>query len=133
MNIIIQLPLLTIRRGSPYLQRKGVKSLRPESLEFTFEQIANSLNALLLGVRPYNLFVDNKATDQLGGYSYECVLPSNKYERIVVKVPSLPPVIKNDEIDGEIFITFSGFAGRFYKDRGGNYQLSCKAIQAHIE
>jgi hypothetical protein len=85
---------------------------------------------MALSIRPYKLYENGQATDKIGGYSYECLAPMNNYEKFVVKVPNLPPIIDNESLSEQTFVTFEGFVARFYRDRGGYYQLSCKAEKA---
>ena len=104
--------------------------LRPENILLTLEQVANSSRVKLVSVSPYKIYDQGRPTEQIGGFAYECVCPANRYEKIVVKVPDLPPVINNEYINEDTFITFEGFIARFYKDRLGRYQLSCRAEHA---
>ena len=104
--------------------------IRPENISLTLEQIANSSRVKLVNVSPYKIYDQGRPTEQIGGFAYECVCPANRYEKIVVKVPDLPPVISNDQIDETTFVAFEGFGARFYRDRMGRYQLSCRAERA---
>lgn len=106
--------------------------IRIENIRLSLEQIANDSQLLVLSVGPYKLYENNQVTDKIGGYYYECVAPKNKYEKIVVKVPNHPPVIDNNDIEEQTFITFEGFEARFFRDRNGGYQISCKAEKAYI-
>lgn len=103
---------------------------RIESIKLTLEQLANDNKVLLLSVRPFKLYVNGQATDTIGGYSYECVTPKSGYEKLVVKVPDLPAIIDNDAITEGKKISFNSFTAKFYRDRNGYYQLSCKASKA---
>ncbi len=104
--------------------------IRIENIIFTLEQLANAKQVLLLSVKPYKLYSDGQVTDQIGGHSYECVMPMAGFEKIMVKVPNLPAVIATEQISDQTFVTFDGFSGKFWRDRTGNYQLSCKAEKA---
>lgn len=74
--------------------------------------------------------MDGKRTDEIIGYNYECVLPDNMYEKIVVKIEELIPSIPPETLEEEssIPISFDGFVGKFRKDfKTNRYILSCKA------
>lgn len=87
---------------------------------------------LLLAVEPFNKFVDGKATNEIGGQTYTIVAPLNGYERYLIKVPDHPAVIKQEEINGSILISFENLVAKLYKDRNGDIQISCKADKAII-
>jgi hypothetical protein len=106
--------------------------IRIENIQFSLEQLANAPEVMLLGVNPYKLYVNGQPTDQIGGQAYECVLPKAGFEKITVKVPDLPPVMTNDKMSEQVFVKFEGFNAKFWKDKSGNYQLSCKATKAII-
>ncbi|MGF7050577.1 hypothetical protein J2T13_005127 [Paenibacillus sp. DS2015] len=106
--------------------------MKIENILLTLEQVANDSQLLLVGVNPFKLYENQQVTDKIGGISYECVAPKNKYERLIVKVPSHQPIIENEDIEEDTFIQFIGFIGKFYRDRNGYYQLSCRAEQAFI-
>jgi hypothetical protein len=104
--------------------------IRIENIQFSLEQLANAPEVQLLSVNSYKLYVNGLVTDQIGGQAYECLMPKANYEKIVVKIPDLSPVITNDKITDHIMVKFDAFVAKFWKDKSGNYQLSCKASKA---
>lgn len=104
------------------------------TLRFAFPQIAGSDNGILTGVRPYREYVDGKATDKVLGYSYVVICPSNKYERIVIKVEQAAPVITPEELEQkkDCRIRPVNFEGRFYRDKNGVYAFSAKATAMEV-
>lgn len=99
------------------------------SLKFTFQQIAGSDSGILTEVRPYRQYVDGKVTEKVQGYSYVVICPSNKYERVVIKVEQAAPTITPEELEQkkDLKVKPVSFVGRFYKDRNGEYSFSAKA------
>jgi len=106
--------------------------MRIEDVNLSLEQIANDDVVLLLETRPYYAYVNQQKTDKVEGYTYVCCCPKQKYERIMVKIESSQPIIENDKIVADTYVSFDGFNGRFYRDRNGVYQLSCKAEAVHL-
>lgn len=118
--------------------RNGGHNMANNNRKFTFnsQQVFNDPKpdpkVLLLAVEPFNKFVDGKVTNEVGGQTYTVVAPLNGYERYLVKVPDLPAVIKQEEINGSILISFENLVAKLYKDRNGDIQISCKADKAII-
>lgn len=103
--------------------------MKPENLELSLEDIAKSVTCYLTRMFPYYKFDNGNKTDEIIGYNYECALPDNMYEKIVVKVEEKVPSIASETLEeGSIPVTFEGFVGKFYKDfKTNSYKLSCKA------
>ncbi len=104
--------------------------MRPEDVRLDLPSIAHANEVLLVTMSPYNVYESNVKTDKIGGIAYTCVCPQAGYEKILVKVPDLPPIITVDLLTESTLITFVSFEGKFWRDRSGNYQLSCKAEKA---
>lgn len=105
--------------------------LRPSDFVINnFSDLAQGETSLCVGVRPYKDYKDGIAGD-IGGYSYDLVLPMRKYECIAMKVPG------SALINPEIFSSpnavvqieqIQDFSARWYKTASmSEYALSCKA------
>lgn len=105
--------------------------LRPSDFTISnFSELAQGQTALCVGVHPYKNYKDGIAGD-IGGYSYDIVLPFRKYEHISMKVPG--SALINPELfstpDAAVQIEqVHGFSARWYKTANmSEYALSCKA------
>ncbi|WP_258111602.1 hypothetical protein [Alicyclobacillus sp. SP_1] len=106
--------------------------MRLEGKSFDFQAIVGSPEVLCISEGPYYKYVNGVKTDQVEGVAYTCVLPKLGYERVVVKVPGHSPVITNEQLSEPVLMTFESAICKFYRDRSGDYQLSCKADKAIV-
>lgn len=106
--------------------------LRPSDFIITnFAELAQGQTGLCVGVRPYYKDYKDGIAGEIGGHSYDIVLPFRKYEHISMKVPG------SALINPELFSTpnavvpieqIQGFSARWYKNANmTDYSLSCKA------
>jgi len=102
------------------------------TIPLNFEQINGGMNScLILDTSKSFEYVDGKRTDNQLGIRYDCVLPNNKFEKISIKVlGETEPSISREEIDsnaGSVEVVITGFEGKLYRDRFGNFDISCTA------
>ena len=77
---------------------------------------------------------DNKPTGRVLGTRYGVVCPKRKYAALTVKVPGLPPVITQAEIDNSedpIWISFDSYVGKIFS-MNGEIGISSKADKAML-
>ena len=106
--------------------------LKPSDFIITnFSELAQGQTGLCVGVRPYYKDYNNGIAGEIGGHSYDIVLPFRKYEHISMKVPG--SALINPELfstpDAAVQIEqVHGFSARWYKTANmPEYALSCKA------
>ncbi len=95
-----------------------------------FSDLANSEQAMCVGVRPRKAYHDGIAGEIIG-FTYDIVLPSRKYERIslIIEGDAIidPELFKMENISVPIE-NIKNFEGRWYKNQQmADYGLSCKA------
>ncbi len=108
--------------------------MTPESLIITFPMLTNGLDSSILtnfqAIYEFSKET-NKRTDKQIGISYEIVLDSNNYEKLVVKTSDLKPAISLEELEKAktpIRCSFEGFKARFYRNyRTNTYALTASA------
>jgi hypothetical protein len=100
-------------------------------LELPWALIARSKTCLVNAVAQWFDYVDGKRTEKQKGYLYSCVLPSNGYQTIVVKVEESAPSITVEQIEaagGAVEVEPVNFVGKIYVPQGGRAgEVSCKA------
>lgn len=103
--------------------------MKISELTFSIEQIAKDDMVIVIGVRKYMEYVDNKASDKVAGYQYEVVCPRAKYASFNIKVAEKKPSITPEEIEenGEISAIPVDFIGKFYRGNDGEYYFTAKA------
>ena len=97
--------------------------MKLKEITLTLEQTTKSSSVLLLGVTTIKRYEDGKITDDVEGYRYTVVCPSNKFEKMTVKIKEKNPSITEEEIEangGTISVTFINFEGKFYQDKNKN-------------
>jgi hypothetical protein len=80
-------------------------------------------------------YEDGKRTDKQTHIKYEVVCPDNLFEKIIVKVPGVKPVVTLEQLEqqrGKITIKFKNLTGKFYRKNSGEYALSCSAESAEV-
>lgn len=102
------------------------------TIPLNIEQLnGNMKKFLVLDVSKSFEYVDGKRTDNQVGIRYDCVLPNNKFEKISIKVlGEMEPSITKEEINsngGSVEAFATGFEGKLYRDRFGNFDISCTA------
>lgn len=73
--------------------------------------------AILVESRPWYEHKDNQRTEKQLGTNY-ILIRRPEFEKVSVKVPTLTPVITNDEIknaEDVIYVEAEGFLGFYYK------------------
>lgn len=99
-------------------------------------QVAKGENLIIVGVKPVKEFKDGKKTDNVIGYSYSVVCPSNHYEQFFIKVEQSQPVITPEELDakgGAIKVkAVKGFTGKFYQNGDKDILFSAKATDIEV-
>ena len=102
-------------------------------LVLTMVQVLGDTKAILVSVSDdVEYGEDNKPTGKVLGVKYGIVCPAVRYMPLTVKVPSLAPIITQEQIDAAtdpVWITFDQFAGRLYLMRG-ELGITCKADKA---
>lgn len=105
-------------------------SLLLKALVLTMVQVLGDTKAILVSVSDdVEYGENNKPTGKVLGVKYGVVCPAVRYMPLTVKVPTLAPIITQDQIDAAtdpIWITFDGFVGRLYLMRG-ELGITCKA------
>lgn len=107
--------------------------IRPSDIQInSFFQIAESNDAICVGVRPKKEFKDGVASDIINGYSYELVLPHKKFEKITLKILGAPLI--NPELylaDPHYSVDIrdvKDFQAKWYKTSTmSEYALTCSA------
>lgn len=102
------------------------------SLTLSFSVIAKSDYAIAVNAAPFFNYVDGKKSgDTPAGIRLDVILPSNRFERISVKVPGMnhPLTPENfKETEASFKVKFSpDFEGKFYQTPSGDYGLTCRA------
>jgi hypothetical protein len=108
--------------------------MKIENIKFSAEQLANNGRIRCIGVKPYRDYKDGKPEERIAGFSYECVLINNQYEKINVKIAGAE-ILANEYfvLNGEPFVEFEGFIGKLYRlNNSVEYALSCKADNMRI-
>lgn len=104
-------------------------------IQLTLEQVAHSTNVLLIDCKPVKEFVDGKPTDKIVAYNYVVVAPQNKFANFSVKIEGASSLVSSEQIQsngGNIEVTFSGFIGRFFRSKTGDYLFTSKATGLEI-
>jgi len=101
------------------------------------DNVAKDTKIRLIGIQDMYEYENNKRTDKKIGISYTCLAEKNEFEKIVVKVEDLTPVITTEELEKKkepVYISFGGtFKGIFwYRSRTNSWELSCKAEKVSI-
>ena len=107
------------------------------NLKLPFSVLANGDFGIAIGATTFYPYVDGNAVGATpAGIRVEVVLPNNKFEKIIVKLPGLNhPISPESFLSGEsnFKVRFSAdFVGRFYRTPSGEYALSCKANEIEI-
>lgn len=107
-------------------------SIKPNNITLSFEGVAKSDRARLIGIRP---LVDFNTKAQTG-FLYEVLLEHNGFNKINIKVESLTPLLTAEqlsEIKDPVYIMCQEFEAKFYmSDRTKSYELTCKASKVII-
>lgn len=102
-------------------------------LTLAMVQVLGDTKAILVSVSDdVEYGEDSKPTGKVLGVKYGVVCPAVRYMPLTVKVPTLAPIITQEQIDATaepIWITFDGFIGRLYQMRG-ELGITCKADKA---
>lgn len=110
--------------------------MKISNIIFTLPQIAKSTEVLITEVKPYKDYVDGKPSENIAGFKYTAVCPSNKFESFTVKVAQAVPTVTTEMLEvagGSIKVTFKGFEGKFYRDsRSGEYLFTAKATEVEV-
>lgn len=110
--------------------------MNPTNIKFTFGQLANAEHGLAVSASLYMNYVDGKSDGTVGGIRLEVVLPNNKFEKILVKLPGQTHALSPDSFKEEgtsYKVKFSpDFEGKFYRTSTGDFGLSCKASSVEI-
>lgn len=110
--------------------------MRIGDITLTLEQVLHDSKAILTGVRTVNKYVNGEKTDVIDAIAYDVVCPSNKYEKVTVKVPGTKAVLSSEEVDmceEAIWVSFEGFEGKFYTDSlTKEVKVSAKAQKVNI-
>ncbi len=92
-------------------------------------------SAIITGISAGYEYVDGKRTDNITHAKVEAVFPSNKYEKITVKVKDLKLPITAEQIEqagGQKKVKFKNLTGRFYRANSGDYLLSASADSMEV-
>lgn len=89
---------------------------------------------ILLNVYTVKEFLDNKPTDKIIGYKYECV-DTDTFEKFSVKILGQKPIISQDIIDGtenHIKVSFNDAIVKPYMIPSGGVALSFQASSIKV-
>lgn len=107
--------------------------ISPENLKITFPILTNGADsAILIGYSPlmeYDADTKKRTKKQIGT-GYEIVIPSNNYEKLLVKIKNdLKPTINLEELENKaIKCGFKNFKAKFYRDyKSNSYLLTASA------
>lgn len=78
---------------------------------------------LLTGISPVYLYQNQKKTDQIIAYKYECAMPDNNLDKVDVKIEGKKLL---DLTEGYIEVEFENLEISFYT-KDGQLQISTKA------
>lgn len=85
---------------------------------------------LLTGIKPGFDYENGKKTDIQSYLKYISVFPDNGFEKLVVKVPGIKPILTEEQLmqqKGKVKVKFKNLSGKFYRTSTGEYALSCNA------
>ncbi len=109
--------------------------LKITDFRFSLLMVAKSEEVLVTEATPFKDYTDGKPSENIAGYKYNVVCPTNKYEPLAVKIRQSQPTITNEQIEaagGAIKVTFVGFEGKFYRTSNGDYAFTAKADRLEV-
>lgn len=92
-------------------------------------------SAIITGISAGYEYVDGKRTDNITHTKIEAVFPTNKFEKITVKVKDLKLPITAEQLEqagGQKKVKFKNLTGRFYRGNTGEYILSASADSMEV-
>lgn len=101
----------------------------------TENQVTKGGQTICTNVRPVKEYKDGKPTDNVIGYNYTVVCPSNKYEQFSIKVEQQQPVITPEELEskgGSVKVKVKNFEGRFYQNAEKQILFTAKATAIEV-
>jgi hypothetical protein len=118
-----------------FKKKESIIMLQIEKMRFTADMIIRGDTVLVTGVREVKEYVDNKPTDKVVAVSYTAVLPNFSYNEIQIRIPGKKMYITQEEIEangGSIEATVTGFEGRFFRTKDGNYTFTSTAEKLEV-
>ena len=119
---------------------KNYNNLRPSNIPVTLRQLTKSPYTqerkddsgyiVCKAAKPYFEYdsTAKKWSTRQIGWTYQCKVPQQENAMVFVKVTDMNCVVTNKELaQGPVELTFMGFAGTWWLDKDGRFQLSCKA------
>lgn len=95
----------------------------------------NDGSAIITGIASGYEYVDGKRTDNLTHMKVEAIFPTNKYEKVSVKVKDLKLPITAEQLEqagGQKKVNFKNLTGRFYWSNSGDYLLSANVDSMEV-
>lgn len=99
-------------------------------VELVDEQVCGDKPPLLIGIKPLMEYVNGESTKNRIGTRFEVILPSRKFVKITVKVPSIDDTKWTSLIDSGDYVPvrFSNFVAKVYMVPNSNdLGLTCTA------
>ena len=92
-------------------------------------------SAIITRISEGKEYLDGKRTENTTHMKVEAVFPTNKYEKITVKVKDLKLPITEEQLEqagGQKKVKFKNLTGRFYRANSGDYLLSASADSMEV-
>ena len=105
------------------------------NLTLTLQQIIGETELVLLGSRPWYVYENGIATQEVCGTVYDVVAIGGSYDKFNVKVPDTDTAITLEDIksaQAPIKVEFENAVCKLYKDRNGHIQVSVKAESINV-
>ncbi len=111
--------------------------MRPTDIILNTTQVSGNADgtAIITGISAGYEYVDGKRTENITHTRIEAVFPTNKYEKIAVKVKDLKLPITAEQLEqagGQKKVKFKNLTGRFYRGNSGDYLLSASADSMEV-
>ena len=111
--------------------------MRPTDINLNTIQVSGNADgtAFIIGIRNGYDWVDGKPTENITHVKVEAVFPTNKYEKITVKVKDLKLPITAEQLEqagGQKKVKFKNLTGRFYRANSGDYLISASADSMEV-
>lgn len=97
--------------------------------------IEKDAKLILLKIAELYAYENGVKTENLLGYKYT-VVEDKQFEKIVIKIEDVLPIITQDELEkrtGQTYVKFKNCFGKLYKKADGNIDVSFSAESIELE
>lgn len=101
----------------------------------TEQQVTKGGPIICTSVRPVKEYKDGKPTDNIIGYNYTIICPSNKYAQIQLKIEQPQPTITLEELEakgGSVKVKVKAFEGKFFQNPNRDVLFTAKATAIEV-